>query len=36
MKHERSIPHGQHHHGHVLKSSNTYESFEKKGRMENT
>ena len=30
MKHERSIPHGQHHHGHVLKSSNTYGSFEKK------
>jgi len=36
MKHERSIPHGQHHHGHVLRSSNNYGSFEKKGRMENT
>ena len=30
MKHERSIPHVQHHHGHVLRSSNTYGSFEKK------
>ena len=30
MKHERSIPHGQHHHGHVLRSSNNYGSFEKK------
>jgi len=25
-----SNAHGQHHHGHVLKSSNTYGSFEKK------
>jgi len=30
MKHERSIPHGQYHHGHVLRISNNYGSFEKK------